>query len=457
MPLDLRYGDFDQSIQVVFESFQALARQKNIQLGLSSPSESLNLLFDAHKVELVLNNLLANALRFTPEWGHIHLQYGVDLPASPNTSSGRVWVKVTDDGLGIPTAALQKIFDRFYQVDDPSNRSERAGTGTGIGLALSKDLAELMGGGLFAVSPPPDAVKGSVFVFWFPLAMSAFKAGESTTALPVAQPMTAGDTPAVIDGTRPVVLVIEDNVDLRAFIRMSIAGTVQVLEASDGEKGLQEAIEKLPDLIISDIMMPGKNGYEVCEALKHNEITGHIPIILLTAKSGQDSKLQGLRAGADDYLIKPFHTEELLARIENLLEQRRKLRQRYAAQMEAPATVAGIQETPLAMSPMDHAFLNRFTEILQACLSDDSLGVEEFAKKMYVSRVQLHRKLKAITDQSATDFIRDFRLREAMKLLKTRTDSIADIAAEVGFKNEKHFSTVFKEKYGISPKEARKP
>lgn len=457
MPLDLRYANFDQSIQVVFESFQTLARQKNIQLTLSTPAEPLNLLFDAHKVELVLNNLLANALRFTPESGHVHLQYGVELPGSSNKSPGRIWVKVTDDGLGIPTSALQKIFDRFYQVEDTSNQTERAGTGTGIGLALSKDLAELMGGGLFAVSPPPDAVKGSVFVFWLPLTMSGFKAGESQPSLPAQQSMKTGEMPASVDGTRPVVLIIEDNVDLRTFIRMSIADTAQVLEASDGEKGLQEAIEKLPDLIISDIVMPGKNGYEVCDALKNNEITGHIPIILLTARSGQDAKLQGLRAGADDYLTKPFHTEELLVRIENLLEQRRKLRRRYTDQMATPASAAELQaETLPAMSPMDQAFLDRFTETLKGSLSDDSLGVEEFAKKMYVSRVQLHRKLKAITDQSATDFIRDFRLREAMKLLKTRTDAIADISAAVGFKNEKHFSTVFKEKYGVSPKDVRR-
>ncbi|MCC6459560.1 MAG: response regulator, partial [Saprospiraceae bacterium] len=255
------------------------------------------------------------------------------------------------------------------------------------------------------------------------------------------------DLPALGSSGLPVALVIEDNVDLRGFIVQSIASHWQVLEAADGEEGIQKAVDALPDLVLSDVMMPGKDGYELCHVLKNMELTAHIPVILLTAKSGMDAKLKGLRIGADDYLTKPFHTEELLTRMGNLIELRRKLRFRYGQQPSEPAD----PEVGEFLSPPDKEFLRRLNDTLEQHLTDETLGVEEFAQKMFISRVQLHRKLKALTDQSPTEFIRDYRLDRAMEMLKKREGLVNEIAAMVGFSNEKYFSTVFKEKFGLSP------
>jgi DNA-binding response OmpR family regulator len=337
---------------------------------------------------------------------------------------------------------LGKIFDRFYQVE---NVAITGGGGTGIGLALSKELAELMGGG---ISVQSTVGKGSTFVFWLP--MRQVENGEmgklenwEDTPIP---PSTNSSIPKSA-AEQPLVLLVEDNAGLQAFIKQSIEAHWQVVEASNGEEGVQKALELLPDLVISDVMMPLKDGYTLCDELKTNELTAHIPVILLTAKSAIESKLKGLRTGADDYLTKPFNTEELLARMENLVEMRRKLRQHYGSK-----PVVGEQPGE-SLSPPDREFLKKFTNLIEAHLSDESLGVEEFAHKMFVSRSQLHRKLKAITDRSATDFIRDYRLERAFAMLKKQEGMVAEVAMRVGFGNEKYFSTVFKEKFGVSPRQ----
>jgi YesN/AraC family two-component response regulator len=243
---------------------------------------------------------------------------------------------------------------------------------------------------------------------------------------------------------------VEDNVELRNFISQSVGSAWHVVEAANGEEGVKKAIELLPDLVVSDLMMPLKDGYALCDELKTNELTAHIPVILLTAKSAIEAKLKGLRTGADDYLTKPFNTEELLARMGNLVEMRRKLREYYGNQPVVQAASQGD-----GLSAHDREFLQKFTFLLAQHLADENLGVEDFAKKMFVSRVQLHRKLKAITDRNATDFIRDFRLERAHAMLKNREGLVGEIAMNVGFGNEKYFSTVFKEKFGVSPSQVQ--
>lgn len=457
MQLDLRSGDFKQTVQAVFESFLPLSAQRGVQLSFSGKVETPISLLDDHKIELVLNNLLSNALKFTATGGKVKVLVGTrhgeeDLKkgAAPASLPNTLFVLVADDGIGIPAADLEKIFDRFYQVDPDSNRDARIQEGSGIGLALSKELAVLMGGGIDVKSPAPGTEKGSVFEFWLPIRTDPRTASQVPDTFFGSEPAAAEKSNAGRNGVeRPVVLVVEDNAELRAFIRISIADYAQVIEAQDGEAGLQMAVELLPDLVISDLMMPKKDGYALCEALKTAELTAHIPVILLTAKAGMEAKLKGLRTGADDYLTKPFQTEELLTRMENLLEQRRRLRQSYLRLAADPENE--IYTTPALLSEQDQEFLRRFTLLLKQNLSDEALGVEEFAKKMFISRVQLHRKLKAITDQTATDFIRSYRLEQAMELLKHRKGMVADVASQVGFSNEKYFSTVFKEKFGISP------
>lgn len=484
MGLDLRQGDLTETVRKIFHSFVPLAEKRGIRFKLSVEEDLPLFLFDPDKTELILNNLISNALKFTPAEGEVivmvdggRLTVDGTTPSTVHRPPSTVvpTITVRDTGIGIPADALGKVFDRFYQVQAPSSDGTngeappRGTGGTGIGLALSKELAELMGGG---ISVKSEIGKGSTFSFWLQMA-TQLPAPSQLSLKPDGLSMASADganTPLLSDsapnspasgrsreevgnqeGTiESVALIIEDNVELRGFIKQSISAHWQVEEASNGEEGIRKAIELIPDLVISDLMMPVKDGYAVCEALKNNELTAHIPIILLTARASMDSRLEGLRKGADDYLTKPFHTEELLIRMENLVEMRQKLRAHYGKLPlgTALSDVAGGNDY---LATPDKEFLRRFMEILNNNLDNDKLGVEEFAQKMFISRSQLHRKLKALTDQNATDFIRDYRLEKAMEMLKNQEGLVGEIASRVGFSNEKYFSTAFKEKFGVSP------
>jgi len=251
-------------------------------------------------------------------------------------------------------------------------------------------------------------------------------------------------------------LVIEDNAELRRFIKNSISENWQVVEASDGEEGVRRALELLPDIVISDLMMPRKDGFAVVDELKNAELTAHIPVVLLTAKAGIESKLKGLRRGADDYLTKPFSTEELLARMENLVETRRKLLERYAQPRKGAGT-ASERALPEFLSDPDREFLRRFTLLVEQHLGDERLTAEDFAAGMFISRMQLHRKLTALTNQSVTDFVRDYRLNRAYTMLQNREGNVGEVADRTAFSSTKHFARVFKEKFGMSPSEVQKP
>lgn len=450
MTLDLRSGNLTELVRDVFERFLPLAEKRGVKLtfrgDLSFPVDRQpNVVFDASKVELVLNNLISNALKFTPEQGKVE----VSLNFSKDPATPQILLQIKDTGIGIPPEALDKIFDRFYQVDGTRTR---ASEGTGIGLALSRELAELMGGGIRVISPNPES-KGSTFVFWLPLVTgSEQKPVDSKPDTPDTIPIdsTANDF-QVAPEESPVVLLIEDHADLRQFIRKSIGEKWHVVECSDGEEGLKRAFEVLPDLVISDVMMPRKDGFAVCEALKNDELTAHIPVILLTAKSSVDSKIKGLRTGADDYLSKPFNTEELLARMENLVETRRRLRERFSQGANAISPVQGATDESAFPSSLDRDFMRRFVLALDQHLSDENIGVEDLAQKMLISRVQLYRKLKALTNQSVSDFVRDYRLDKAMTMLKNREGNVGEVASRVGFGSESYFSRAFKERFGIPP------
>lgn len=438
--LDLRLADFSDSVREVFRSFLPLSEQRGIRLSLKIESDPQPFVFDAGKVELVLNNLISNALKFTPPDGAVKVACrNATLP----DGKGGVAVSVSDTGVGIPAADVGKIFDRFYQVDGPDAGKSK---GSGIGLALSKELVELMGGQISVDSEPG---KGSVFSFVLPArrnAPAAIAEPETSTGAPEIEP-----APRAAQTERSSVLLIEDNAELRGFIRKCLSDAWEVVEASNGEEGVRKAQELIPDLVITDLMMPVRDGYAVCDDLKNGELTAHIPVIMLTAKSAQDSRIRGLRTGADDYLVKPFNTEELLARMENLVVQRRRLREYFSRQ---PAAMTAVPDDSKFLTSPDREFLRRFTQLLEQNLSDESLGVEDLAQKMFISRVQLHRKLKALTDRNVSDFVRDYRLDRAMAMLKNREGLVYEVAARVGFGSEKYFSRAFKEKFGIPPGKA---
>jgi signal transduction histidine kinase/DNA-binding response OmpR family regulator/ligand-binding sensor domain-containing protein len=434
MQLDLRPGQLEETLRQVYQPFLLLAEQKGIRLYLDIQGQWPLMIYDAHKVELVVNNLISNALKFTDTQGEVWVKAA--------RSDQEITITVQDTGAGIAPGDLSHIFNRFYQVGQTNG-------GTGIGLALSRELAELMSGSIEAQSTPGT---GSSFLFRLPVLLSdQHRYVTDTLAASALAPETTVAQPAwsrEAQEETPLVLIVEDNVELRQFIRQSLEARWQVLEASNGAEGLQKAQEVLPDLVVSDLMMPGMDGYALTSALKSETLTAHIPVILLTARSTTDARIKGLQTGADDYLTKPFNAEELLARMDNLVTQRRLLRARY---LKEQAGAAIEHQLPENLNDPDVQFMRRWIATLETHLSDSNMGVEEFAQKMFISRVQLHRKLKAISDKNAGDFIRDYRLERAMAMLKNREGLVSEIADRTGFGNEKYFSTIFKEKYGVSP------
>lgn len=454
LSLDLRHGNLSQTVQQVARAFAPLAEQRGVNLNLQ-PHSTPDSVFDAEKVELVLNNLIFNALKFTPQGGEVNVAWRVEDGDPAPMPNARCSIQVKDTGIGIPPEALDKIFDRFFQVERQGNSPKEIGTG--IGLALSRELAELMGG---SISVESEVGKGSTFTFWIPVTPPSFPSAAEGAQIsePMAPPSLVGATEPM-DGADPsgdagLVLLIEDNAELRGFIRQCISRSWQVAEASDGAEGVEKAITLVPDLVISDVAMPRKDGFAVCDELKNNELTAHIPIMLLTAKSATDSKIKGLRTGADDYLTKPFNTDELLARMDNLVETRRRLQQRYRQQVTEhhfAQNIAAATERSDFLTAPDRDFLQRFVATVEQHLSDEHIGVEDFAQKMHLSRVQLHRKLKALTDQNVSDFVRDHRLDRAMAMLKNREGMVYEVASRVGFGSEKYFSRAFKDKFGVPP------
>ncbi len=473
--LELRHGNLTELLQNTIHSFTPLAEKLGISLKLTINSDIPVFFFDAGKTELIINNLISNALKFTPMGGKVEViveNPPLKMDELNSSDNPLLCIKVQDSGIGIASEELDKIFKRFYQVPDSSllnsngeklqpalsgsaatdSKKTTHNPGTGIGLALSKEFAELMGGG---ISVESTILKGSCFNFCLPMraidtdATQAFRK-ETEIITPPIEIQTEQHLTPTESAELPLALVIEDNQELRQFISQSIQKNWKVEEAEDGEKGIEKAIQLIPDIIITDLMMPLKDGFEVCNTLKTHELTSHIPVILLTARANIESKLAGLRTGADDYLTKPFHTEELLLRMFNLLEMRRKLQARFSSIKIAISSIDPKSGT-LELSIPDNEFLRRFIDILQENIEDEDFGVEALAQKMFISRSQLHRKLKALTNQNATDFIRDFRLEKAMEMLQDQEVQVNEVASRIGYSNVKYFSTIFKAKYGISP------
>lgn len=332
-------------------AFESLAAQRQVELTFHSGLPGLSLYFDAGKVEKVFNNLLSNAFKFTPGGGRVSVEL--------SKSDKEACIRVADTGPGIPPAQQPRVFDRFFQSD------EHHGMGSGVGLALVKELVKLHHGRITLDSEPG---KGAVFEVYLPLGQSHLseeervEAAESTASasvLPLAlapQPTLNGQKPPA---GAPRVLLVEDNAEVRAFVKQRLAVAFQVSEAEDGQAGIKKGLEEMPDLIVCDVMMPRTNGYEVCAALKADVRTSHIPIILLTAKAGQEKKLLGLKAGADDYLAKPFDAEELSVRIRNLIQLRQQLRERFATAVELKPSEVSANSIDQEFSDWGHLRMRR--------------------------------------------------------------------------------------------------
>jgi len=456
------------------QSFESLAKQKKIDLVFNSAEENVLLFVDKEKIEKILYNLLSNAFKSTDEGGTIEVTV-TPLPPSRGDSAwisplegGQrgVSISVSDTGHGIPPDQLPHIFDRFYQANDSYTKDQE---GTGIGLALTKELVELHHGKISVESHPDSPYsyrdrdgRGSKFSIKLPYGKEHLKTDEFIDNEHQGSLEPAKDSVQFIkpdhaetiseddevDDKKPLLLIVEDNDDLRSYIRSCLTEYYHISEATDGEKGLEKAIDKIPDLIISDVMMPKMDGYELCRHVKTNECTNHIPVILLTAKAGMENKLEGLETGADDFLTKPFNTEELVVRIRNLIQQRRNLRMQFIEEFNQSH---GLQEK-VELS-MDQKFIQKAKNVVEEYMSDPDFNVELFGQEMALSRSQLHRKLSALLDQSPTDFIRTIRLNRAAVLLAQKSANVAEIAYDVGFNNPSYFSECFRKQFGKLPSE----
>lgn len=445
-------GDIINYLHYLTESFQSMATDKGIQLVFYAELDSQIMDYDEIKIQHIIYNLLSNALKFTEERGKVI----VHIQKIGKENSPQLKIKISDTGIGIPTDLIPHIFDRFYQVD---NTLTRKGEGTGIGLALVKELVTLMEGSIEVQS---EDGKGSQFIICLPIVDEL----STTNLAPLHTLNKAKLEEAIIEANReniteiattfntstdeeqPILLIIEDNRDVTSYIQSILKKDYTIHTAINGEVGIEQAIAVLPDIIISDVMMPVKNGYEVCETLKGDERTSHIPIILLTAKAEQTDKLTGLKYGADAYLTKPFDKEELLLRLENLVLLRKKLQARF----NNPEISSSI--SPIEQQQAD--FIKKLESIVLEQLSNAAFSIPQLAQSCGMSQTQVYRKLKALTDKTPSQFIRSIRLKEGKKLLENSDLNISEIAYEVGFTDPNYFSRTFQQAFGISPRDYRK-
>ncbi len=447
LELSTSRSDIVTFIKGLAMSFESIAEEKDIKLILETKINQAELYFDQDKVTKIITNLLSNAFKFTPEGGTIT----VTVDQGPGSMLA---ITVKDTGIGINEADLEKLFDRFYQVDNSPTREHE---GTGIGLALVKELVELhygtisvrsklSGGTEFTVNLPTgrDHLRDYEIAKSSKPAVSEFViGGEEHLNSKINEEFVKNELPDKQD----IILVVEDNPDVREFIKDSLGADFQIEEASNGEQGVRKAEQIIPDLIISDIMMPKMDGNELTRILKNDEKTSHIPIILLTAKSEQQSRLDGLETGADDYLTKPFNTKELIIRIKNLIRIRQKLQEKYSKVDFVPVK----KDEERKLSNLEEQFISKVMEVIENHISEEEFSIEQFSKEVGMSRVQLHRKLKALSGKSASHYLRSVRLSKAKQMIKEQKGNISEIAYSVGFSSPQYFTRCFKEEYGYPP------
>ncbi|MFK7807696.1 MAG: ATP-binding protein, partial [Saprospiraceae bacterium] len=467
MTLSMVQGDVVLYLRTIVESFRSFAAKKEIQIHFLPEVDFVQMDFDKEKLQQIVSNLISNAFKFTPDGGHIYFVIKKEREL--------LNIKVKDTGRGIPEAQLDKIFNRFYQTD---NSSTRQFEGTGIGLALCKDLVTLMEGEISVQSPPMGLRQGSEFSVTLPIrqeaildekvetpvyinklapAIAAAENRISSTETKIktkinSSNLSAGARQAGNASTeQPLILLVEDNPDVVAYIA-SCLSDYRLAVAENGKEGVEMATEMIPDLIVSDVMMPVMDGFELCKNIKSDDRTNHIPVIMLTARADMDSKIEGLELGANAYLPKPFEKQELLLSIKNLFALREKLRQHYQSLVGLPlSNEVKTVEAPVVEDP----FVLKVRATIEDHLNDFNFTVEQLAKELHLSHSQLGRKLDALTGFSPNRFIRHIRLQKAKELLQNPELSITAVAYDCGFSDPSYFTRVFKKEVGKTPVEWR--
>lgn len=429
-------GDIVKFVREVFYSFSDLSEKKNIHFTFQSTVQELETLFDQDKLEKILFNLLSNAFKFTPENGSV----SVDLNVAGEGSAKFVEINVKDNGIGIPSDKQEQIFERFFQHDLPKSMVNQ---GSGIGLSITREFVKIHGGSIQVTSEPG---KGSCFTVLLPLAELAHHTAAETieSARLAVNGVEDYDIPLEHRGKKPVLLLVEDNEDFRFYLKDNLRLHYSIVEAKNGKQGLQRAIDIMPDLIVSDIMMPEMNGIELCKHVKGDQRTSHIPVILLTARTAEEQKIEGFESGANDYVTKPFNFEILQSRIKNLIAQREAFQKTFLKHID-------VKTADIHVTSMDEKLIQKAIKIVEDNLADPDFSVEKFSREVGMSRVHLYKKLLSLTGKSPIEFIRTIRLQRAAQLLEKSQLSVSEIAYQVGFNNPKYFSKYFKEQFNILP------
>ena len=446
MKLVLEEADFVALLRQVMAHFQAVAGEKHMDFNLSTPVEKLPMWLDVDKVEKVFFNLLSNAFKYTPAEKTVTVE--VEL------ADTEVRVSVADKGIGIDEQHRKTLFQRF----ETFGHSDMMHPSSGIGLSLVKELVDLHHGHIDVESRLGE---GSRFTVTLPLNRTVYEHDRQTEfilndGLLSASPVREEAVPETGD-ERPTLLVVEDNDELRSFLREILSGTYHVLEASDGKQGLELAAEHVPDLIVTDVMMPVMDGLEMVRHVKADRRICHIPIVVLSAKSSLDDRIEGLEHGIDDYLAKPFSSAYLKTRIASLLRQRRELQELYMARLQTSPTKEPVPEVPDSprLEPYDAQFMKQVTDCVEQNMTNPDFEIEQLAEHLNVCRTVFYRKLKSITGLTPVAFVGELRLKRAIRLMEQADLSISQVAYMTGFKSPKYFSTVFKKATGCTPSEYR--
>ena len=454
IPLRASKENLVSTLKGLVSSFESLAKGKNISLTFSSDSESQLSWFDKDKLEKIINNILSNAIKFTPDGGSVLVVIQNKLVNQRQITE----IKISDTGVSIPQDKLEKIFDRFFQVDDSTQRTYG---GSGIGLALVKEFVDLH---KWEISVNSELGRGTEFIINIPIGddylnidekingEASFKivdkGSKEIGVKELSQNITDNSEQFnyIISDSKPSVLIVDDSADVREYLKSLLENSYQVFEAANGTEGINSAIEISPDLILSDVMMPSMDGFEFCEKIKSDWHTSDIPVILLTAKASLESKLEGLEIGADDYLTKPFESRELFIRIKNLLEQRKRLKEKYSNDIN-------LLTNPKNLSSSDEMFIKKASQIVESNLDKTNFSTELLAKELLVSRAKLYRKFVAIIGLAPGEFIRTIKLQKAAEMLTQKQLSVTQVAYEIGFSSPAQFTRAFSKQFNCLPSE----
>jgi signal transduction histidine kinase/DNA-binding response OmpR family regulator len=449
MQLQVSENDLVPFVTEITDAFEVIARQKSISFKVSSKVNTLPVWFDVHMLDKVLFNLLSNAFKFTPDNGGV-----INVIVGKNPAGTMAVIKVEDFGVGMHPEEAEHAFDLFYQ----GNTAKR--NGTGLGLSLSRELIHLHHG---TISLRSEKWKGTLFEISLPLGNDHFQPSDFAPApdkrsisyeevkiysKEISPMMLNADYVTAVPEKQHSLLIIEDNDDLRLFLKNRLGELYDIYEAENGRVGLSMAFDIVPDLIISDIILPGNDGLFITETIKQDIRTSHIPLILLTAKSSIEEQIQGIRLQADAFIVKPFNVEYLIETIKNLLKSRASLREHYTSELPSEARNNSWKK-------IDRKFISEFTAIIESNVSNENFSVEDICREIGISRVQLNRKVKALLDYNVNDYLLTVRLQKAKFLLANESMSIFEVACKVGFSSQAYFSTVFKSKFAITPTEFR--